>query len=273
MYSSATSQHVIGLRRVVSLAVDSSIKFLRAIVILLKVALHLTRAAWILVWCFPGWTDVQKKQLVQQVSRQLLSVLGVRLRVNGGGLATGPVLIVCNHISWLDILVIFAVGQCRFVAKADVRGWPLIGRLTAGAGTLFIERNLRRDAMRVVHHMAQQLARGEVLVVFPEGTSSDGHAVLPFHANLLQAAIASDCPIQPFALSYFDGLTGSPSQAPAYCGQDSFIGSLWRTVRTPQLEVQLSAGPAQTAHGRDRRKWAANLRDEIIAMRKHHTPD
>ena len=90
----------------------------------------------------------------------------------------------------------------RFVSKADVRHWPLLGWLVACGGTLFIERERKRDALRVVHQMAEALQAGETVAVFPEGTTSDGHGLLPFHANLLQAAIATETPVQPVALRY-----------------------------------------------------------------------
>jgi len=120
--------------------------------------------------------------------------------VNGTPPAGGPVLLAANHISWLDIVVIHAARHCRFISKADIQHWPVVGTLATGAGTLYIERESRRDAMRVVHHMAERLSLGQVLAVFPEGTTGDGTHVLPFHANLLQAAIAVNAPIQPVAL-------------------------------------------------------------------------
>ena len=100
--------------------------------------------------------------------------------------------------------------QARFVSKADVRHWPLLGWLVDAAGTLYIERERKRDAMRVVHQMAEALAAGDMVAVFPEGTTGDGRALLPFHANLLQAAIAAGAPVQPVALRFSDaGACGS----------------------------------------------------------------
>ena len=97
-----------------------------------------------------------------------------------------------------------AVHPARFVSKADVGHWPFIGYLVASGGTLFIERERKRDALRVVHQIAAALQAGDIVAVFPEGTTSDGHDVLPFHANLLQAAIATAAPVQPLVLRYRD---------------------------------------------------------------------
>ncbi|MGQ9725325.1 MAG: lysophospholipid acyltransferase family protein, partial [Tepidimonas sp.] len=163
---------------------------------------HLLQGLWTVWWCFPRWDEATRARRIQAWSAQALRILGVALRVQGQPPAHGPLLVVANHVSWLDILAIDAAWPCRFVSKADVRHWPLLGRLVAGAGTLFIERDRKRDALRVVHHLAERLQAGDVLAVFPEGTTSDGRSVLPFHANLLQAALATGTPVQPLGLAY-----------------------------------------------------------------------
>ncbi len=177
-------------------------------------------------------------------------------------------LLAANHISWLDITALHAARYCRFVSKADVKRWPLIGTLAAGVGTLFIERESRRDAMRVVHHMTESLRAGDVLAVFPEGTTSDGVKLLPFHANLLQAAIAADAPVMPVALRFVDTATGERSAAPCYIGDDTLMGSVWRTLTAPGISVVITFGEPQGAEGRDRRVWATDLRDAIESLRQ-----
>lgn len=204
---------------------------------------------------------------VQLWSRQMLRVLGIGLRVQGATQLSGPLLLVANHISWLDITALHAARYCRFVSKADVRDWPLIGRLADGVGTLFIQRESRRDALRVVHHMAERLQAGDVLAVFPEGTTSEGRELLPFHGNLLQAAISSDTPAQPVALHFLDA-QGQPSFAPCYVGDDTLVASLWRTLCTPGITVVLHFGEPQTAQGRTRQAWAHDLRETISEMRR-----
>jgi len=148
-----------------------------------------------------------------------------------------------------------------------VKHWPLIGALATGAGTLYIERASRRDAMRVVHHMADRLRAGDVLAVFPEGTTSDGATLLPFHANLIQAAVSADAPAQPVALRFVDRATRQTSLAPIYIGDDSLIGSIWRTLTGPPLDAVVVLGEPGRAQGRDRRAWAAALRGEVIRLR------
>jgi 1-acyl-sn-glycerol-3-phosphate acyltransferase len=216
---------------------------------------------------FPQLGPEQKQIRIQVWSQQMLHCIGIRLELVGQAQIPGPLLLVANHISWLDITALHAARFCRFVSKADVRAWPLIGVLAAGVGTLFIRRESRKDAMRVVHHMGQSLQEGDVLAIFPEGTTSDGMALLPFHANLLQAAIATDTPVQALAIEFLDSASGQRSLAPCYVGDDSLLGSVWRTLKAPPISVRISFGPVQRAQGRDRRSWAAELRQQIEQMR------
>lgn len=223
----------------------------------------LLRGLWILHTRFAALDDTARQREVQRWSQRVIAVFGVELRVLGSVPGDGPLLVLSNHVSWLDIVIINAVHPLRFVSKSDVRHWPVIGSLVSASGTLFIERERPRDALRVVHHMAERLREGDLLGVFPEGTTSLGETVLPFHANLLQSAIAVDAPIQPLALAYVDPATGLRSEAPSFVGDDPLPASLWRTMRQPRLLAVLVWGEPQTAQGRERRVWAADLRLSI----------
>ena len=165
-------------------------------------------------------------------------------------------------MSWLDILAIDAVQPVRFVSKADVRAWPLLGWLVACGGTLFIERERKRDAVRVVHLMAEALKAGEKVAVFPEGTTSDGQALLPFHANLLQAAIATEVPVQAVALRFSDA-SGPVSSAAAFIGDQTLAQSLWAVLNAERMVAQVTLLPPQGSRHLDRRALAAKLEQEI----------
>jgi 1-acyl-sn-glycerol-3-phosphate acyltransferase len=216
---------------------------------------------------FPRISPEKRQQRVQVWSAQMLVCLGLQLRVIGQPAPTGPVLLVANHISWVDITALHAARFCKFVSKADVKRWPLIGALASGVGTLFIERESRRDAMRVVQHMAQSLRDGDVLAIFPEGTTSDGTGLRPFHANLFQAAISADAPVQPVGLSFIDIATGKLTMAPGYINDDTLLVSVWRTLCTPGIAVVINFGTPQHAEGRDRRAWAAQVREAVQQLR------
>jgi 1-acyl-sn-glycerol-3-phosphate acyltransferase len=240
---------------------------LRACWRLWSVLLHLLHGAWTIYWVFPKLTQAQRDERVQAWSLAMLARLAIKIVVNGQPAQAGPVLLAANHISWLDIAVMHAARHCRFISKSDIKSWPLVGMLATGAGTLYIERESRRDAMRVVHHMVERLQAGDVLAVFPEGTTGDGTTVLPFHANLLQAAIAANAPVQPVALHFAHRATGQMSLLPCYVGDDTLLQSLWRTLCADDLEAVVSYGAAQYAQGRERRAWAADLRQAIVDMR------
>jgi 1-acyl-sn-glycerol-3-phosphate acyltransferase len=239
---------------------------LRAVWKILRGLWHLLAGLWTIYMRFPRLATEQREMQVQAWSLQFLALWGIHLRVIGQPVVSGPALLVSNHISWLDILVIHAARYCRFVSKSDVRDWPLIGALATGSGTLYIERSSRKDALRMVGEMADALKDGDVLAVFPEGTTSDGLSLLPFHANLIQSAIAAEAPVQPMSLQFIDAHTGELSLVPCYIGDDTLLGSIWRTLTSSEITAVVRFGPLQTAQGRERRQWAADLHECVQSL-------
>lgn len=244
-----------------------SMSTLRALWKVLRGLLHVLRGLWIITRHFPRLGLEAREEQVQVWSLQFLALWGIHLRVLGQPVRSGPALLVANHISWLDILVIHAARYCRFVSKSDIRAWPLVGTLATAAGTLYIERSRRKDALRMVRDMAQAMLDGDVVAVFPEGTTSDGQALLPFHANLIQAAITAEAPVQPMSLKFVDARSGKLTLAPCYIGDDTLLGSIWRTLKAPPIIAVVHFGEAQSANGRERRQWSADLRESVIALR------
>ncbi|MDP1651040.1 MAG: lysophospholipid acyltransferase family protein [Rubrivivax sp.] len=226
---------------------------------LARVVLHLLHGV-LLVWLrFPSLDSAGRRARIAWWAAKTLRVLGLRLQVQGT-LRPGAKLLVANHISWLDIMAIHAVcPEARFVSKADVQRWPLLNRLVAGAGTLYIERERTRDAVRVVHQMAEALRAGDTVAIFPEGTTGDGHALLPFHANLLQAAIATATPIQPLVLRFSDA-RHAVSPAAQYVGDTTLAQSLWLLAGGEGVAVRLTVLSAQATAHADRRALARRLR-------------
>jgi 1-acyl-sn-glycerol-3-phosphate acyltransferase len=240
---------------------------LRALWKLLRGLWHVFMGLWTVYARFPRWSQEQRAMRVQAWALQFLALWDIHLKVLGQPVQNGPALIVSNHISWLDISVIHAARHCRFVSKSDIRDWPLVGVLATGAGTLYIERASRKDALRMVQDMAGAMKQGDVVAVFPEGTTSDGRDLLPFHANLIQSAIQAQVPVQPMSLQFVDAASGEPSFAPCYIGDDTLLGSMWRTLRSPRIMAVVHFGALQQAQGRDRRAWAHDLREEVIRLR------
>jgi len=240
---------------------------LRALWKILRGFWHLLVGLWTIHLHFPRLPEEQREMRVQAWSLQFLALWGIHLKVLGQPVASGPALLVSNHISWLDILVIHAARYCRFVSKSDIRDWPLVGALATHSGTLYIERTSRKDALRMVHDMAEAMKDGDVVAVFPEGTTSDGQVLLPFHANLIQSAIAAHAPVQPMSLKFVDARTGELTLAPCYIGDDTLLASIWRTLTAPAITAVVHFGEPQTAEGRERRQWANDLRESVAALR------
>jgi 1-acyl-sn-glycerol-3-phosphate acyltransferase len=226
---------------------------------LARAVLHGLHGVVIVLLRFPTLPPAGRHARIAWWSAKMLRLLGARLQVRGR-FKPGAKLIVANHVSWLDILAIHAAcPEARFVSKADVKAWPLVNRLVAAGDTLYIEREKRRDAMRVVHQMADALRAGATVAVFPEGTTGLGPELLPFHANLLQAAVATGTPVQPVVLRFAD--RGGPfSEAAQYVGATTLTQSLWKLACSRDLVVHVDVLAPQGTEHADRRALAEYLR-------------
>ena len=184
--------------------------------------------------------------LIRAWARLCLTLCGLRLEVRTLD-GSAPVvtrngcLWVANHISWLDVMVINAIAPAHFIAKSEVRRWPMIGMLVARSGTIFIERGRRRAVHDVIRTMVKRLHEGEPCAVFPEGTTSDGVSLLPFHANLMEAAIEAAAPIQAVSLRYLDH--GQPTTRAAYVGDQTLLDSMGAVLGAPGLTVMVTLAP------------------------------
>ena len=183
----------------------------------------------------------------------MLFDVSVELAAGSAGAESG--LWVANHISWIDIFVVNALFPSRFVAKSDVRSWPLVGALCAWAGTIFIERANPRDLRRTMAVMAAALGNGERVVVFPEGTSAAQGALLPFRANLFEAAIEAGTPVQPVAIKYFDG-KGECHGAVEYTGTTSLFESMVAMLSGKPIHACITVLPVLGTDGAHRRTLA-----------------
>jgi 1-acyl-sn-glycerol-3-phosphate acyltransferase len=229
-----------------------------------RVGLHVIEGLALTLVVFPFVDLARRREIVRHWSARLLAILHVETRPHGlpeGGMP-GNVLIVANHVSWLDIFVLLALSPVRFVAKADIRRWPVVGRLAANAGTLFVERERRRHAHSINREAARALARGDVVAIFPEGTTTDGTTILPFKGSLLQPIVDAGGHVQPVALRYRDP-EGAPTDAPAYVGETSFVASFWRVTAERALVAEARFADALPAHARHRRELAREAEDAI----------
>lgn len=235
----------------------------------LRLGFHLLRGIIVCATVFPWASAHMRERLIRNWSRKLLAIFGIELEVQGLAPDASPprgAMLVSNHISWLDIYVIHCWQPVRFVAKSEIRSWPVIGWLCDKTGTIFIERASKRDAHRVLHHIADVMRQGDLVCVFPEGTTTDGSKVLPFHANLMQAPVAAGLPVQPVSLSYLDAATGQPSLAPAYIDDITLMECLNAILNAPPIKVRLTVGPQLLAREASRRELAEAAREVVVCL-------
>jgi 1-acyl-sn-glycerol-3-phosphate acyltransferase len=217
---------------------------------------HLMRGALTVALRFPRASAERRHALNRAWSLKMLELCGMKLVVhNDAARLDAGALVVCNHVSWIDIYVINAWRPTPFVAKAEIRQWPLIGWFAQNLDTVFVEREKRSDARRIMQELAARLRRGELMCVFPEGTTSDGRALRPFHTNMFQAAVEAGKPVQPLCIVYEDA-SGRQSLAPAYIDDVSLKDSLNAMLKAGPLTAHIFVGEPIAPEG-DRRKLAA----------------
>ncbi|MBN3789888.1 lysophospholipid acyltransferase family protein [Burkholderia sp. Ac-20353] len=230
----------------------------------LRLVFHLLRGMAIVALRFRHVLPDRRVEMTRRWSLKLLRICGMRLVVhNDAARLDASALVVGNHVSWLDIYAVNAWRPTPFVSKAEVRQWPIVGWLAERLDTVFLQREKRTEAMRIMHEMADRLRNGGLMCVFPEGTTSDGQDLLPFHANLFQAAVSAGCAVQPVCLMYEDA-QGRQSVAPAYIGELSLGKSLDMVLRGGPFVAHLYVcDPIQP--GGDRRTTSAAARESIAA--------
>ena len=227
-----------------------------------RMIVHLFSGLATIASVFPSLDAPARRARIRRWSRRLLHLLNIDIRMTGT-LAHPNALVVANHVSWLDIFALHAVGPVRFIAKSEIARWPLLGRLVAGVGTLFIERARKRDTHRVNREVGEALAAGDIVAVFPEGTTTDGARLLPFKGSLLQPVIDAGGRVQPVAIRY---RTPAGEQSLAVVYDDiTFIRSFWRISGARALVVELIAGSPLPAANKHRRELAGEAEDAIRA--------
>ena len=214
-------------------------------------------------------SETRRLTFKRRWSQRILDILAIRLDARLGDAPPGS-LFVANHISWIDIFALNAARPVAFVAKAEVRAWPLIGWLSRNADTVFLMRGSRGHARVVNGQINALLAQGKDVAIFPEGTTTDGTHLLNFHGALLQPAVESGRPVQPVALSYRDP-EGKLSTAAAYVGDTTLLQSLARILACPSLTVRLEAMPLLSPEMLSRREMAQSAR-AAIALSLGHLP-
>jgi lyso-ornithine lipid O-acyltransferase len=209
--------------------------------------------------------DTRSKALwLQRACRRSLKVIGVQIESRGPA-AQGAV-IVANHLSYLDILVMAALTPVVFVSKKEVRHWPIFGWFAEKAGTRFIDRNKRGDVMRISEEIGPVMAAGLTIVIFLEGTTTDGAGVLPFKASLLEPVVQNRWPVVPAALVYLVPEGRSAAMEVCWWADMTLAPHLLNFMTLPWVRAQVAWGALQIAAG-DRKTLAEALRAEVVRLK------
>jgi 1-acyl-sn-glycerol-3-phosphate acyltransferase len=174
-------------------------------------------------------------------------------------------LLVSNHCSYLDIVVLSAVLPCVFVSKAEVERWPIFGPYARWSGSVFVRRHDRSDAARANVGIGDALREGVPVVLFPEGTTTDGSHILRFHSTMLQPAIDAGAPITPCAIRY-ELDDGDPAREACWWGDMKLLPHLWNLLGKKTVRARVSFGETVAPTG-DRKQLSARLRDEVVGLR------
>ncbi len=211
-----------------------------------------------------GRPTLEERALWAQCSgRQILGALGIQRTVIGTPPTQG--LVVANHLSYLDILILSAAMPCAFISKMEIGSWPFFGMTARIAGTIFLDRASRASAEKVAEIMGRRFKHQVPVLLFPEGTSTDGSEVLRFHSRLIDPATTTGTPITAVALSYqIEG--GIPERELCWFGDTGFLPHLWRTLKTRGFSTRVEFCP--TAVYTDRRIAADITHKQITAIRE-----
>jgi 1-acyl-sn-glycerol-3-phosphate acyltransferase len=223
---------------------------------LFRLVLTLIAGLFVSVTRYRWSAPVGRRAIVRDWSRHLLSLAGITVRAVGfPSEAERPVTLVANHVSWADIFALNSQRACHFIAKSELRSWPLAGKLLDNVGTIFINRSDRKETHRLGTVVRELMDAGETVAVFPEGTTSIGHDVLKFHASLLEPVVAAGGEVWVVAIRYF--AAGVRTDEASYIGQATLLQSLKRIHHAAPLEVELRFLRAIDCAGKTRREVAA----------------
>jgi len=235
-----------------------------------RLALHLLYGGLLAIF-YPGLNRAWQRRLLRTWSRHLLIILNIGIQTEGEQTtrAESGCMMIANHTSWLDIFVLNTLHPACFIAKSEVRHWPLIGWLCQRCGTIFIERAVRKNAAAINLQIRTLLEQGVCVGLFPEGTTTDGKQVGHFHSALIQPAIDAGARLCPIALRYQDAY-GRTSTLAEFTGDMTLVSSIWRILRGPQINAMAVCTPALTTPDANRRVLARNAQQTI--SEKLHKP-
>lgn len=230
-------------------------------------AAHAAAAALILRLVFPRAAPRLRRRILRWWAAELLRIVGVSTRVEGSppGAAETGAMIAANHVSWLDIFALSSVRPTRFIAKDEIRDWPLVGWIVERSGTIFIRPERRRDLARINDLVHAALLQGDCVGLFPEGGTSRGTRLLKFHSSLFEPAVANRAHVHPAAIRY-ERADGSLCRSMAFVGELSFMQSLALVIRQRGVVARIAFSPAVETEGLARHEVARRTEERIASL-------
>lgn len=232
----------------------------------MRIAAHFGHAVLLVTLRFPLWNREHKLQRIQRWSQQVLATLHIQVQSDKPAVRGFAGLVVSNHLSWLDILVLQSLIPGVFIAKSEVRRWPVVGFLAAACSTIFVDRRSARSARTMVEHSTAAMGQGYAVVVFPEGTSSNGQDLGSFHANIFESAIRANASVQLLILKYIDTTTGEAAEAAHFIGDMSLLYSLKRVIGSSSIQACMQLVECISAQGHSRKSLAQYAHQKIRAQ-------
>lgn len=228
---------------------------------------HAAVAVFLLSLVYPRLAHARQRALLRWWSAKLLSILNVGTRLEGPPPARRErgAMIAANHVSWLDIFLISSVRPTRFIAKAEIRDWGLVGWIVDRSGTLFIRRDQLRDTARINGIVHGALAEGDCVGLFPEGMTTEGDVLLRFHSALFEPAVANDAHIHAAAIRY-ERLDGSLCREASFRGERTFMESMHLIIAEPRLVARIQFAPAIEPAGANRRDVAREAHKRVATL-------
>jgi 1-acyl-sn-glycerol-3-phosphate acyltransferase len=211
----------------------------------------------------------KRRQFASLLYRRFYNALNIKLIIEGTP-TQETALWVCNHISWLDILLLAGNNTVDFIAKTEVGDWPLIGYIVKRAGTLLIERDNKFQAYRALPKLQERIKKGVPVLIFPEGTTSNGSTTLAFKPMFYQAAVRENILIQPISLQYFD-MSGKITESVAFINDDDISTSLKRILDQPKITAIIQFLPVVSAANHHRKQLATMNRQSIVKSQVPHS--
>jgi 1-acyl-sn-glycerol-3-phosphate acyltransferase len=228
-----------------------------------RLVLHLFYSI-LLAIIYPYLNPEWQRRILKLWSKQLLVILNIGIQIEGQQFARGEgsCMLVANHVSWMDIFVLNAIHPSQFIAKSEVCDWPVIGWLSRRIGTIFVERAIRQSAPLTIQRVKHLLRQGTCIGLFPEGTTTDGKQVGHFHSAFFQPAIDECTRICPIALRY-QNKEGAPSTSATFIGDDTLVQSIWKILRSPQINALVVFTPTLRTDNENRRMLARTAQEAV----------